>query len=232
MKATSVQDAFEKICATEAPLHERMAAFSEAVREFGLPFAEAYDDLVARIRSGEAGSLAPMPGEPMPGFLLPDSTGRLVSLDHLLAEGPTVISFNRGHWCEYCRIELTAFRQGMNEIAAQGGSVVSIMPESEVFAGKAAAEAGNAFRVLSDIDNGYALTAGLVIWLGERVRNLYLSHGLNLERFQKSPNWFVPIPATFVVGRDGVIVARHVDPDFRNRMDIEAIVAALKALPS
>ncbi len=55
MKATSVQDAFEKICAMEAPLHERMAAFSEAVREFGLPYAEAYDDLVARIRSGEAG---------------------------------------------------------------------------------------------------------------------------------------------------------------------------------
>jgi peroxiredoxin len=232
MKATSVQDAFEEICATEAPLHERMAAFSEAVREFGLPFAEAYDDLVARIRSGEAGSLAPTPGDPMPGFLLPDDTGRLVSLDDLLAEGPTVISFNRGHWCEYCRIELTAFRQGMNEIAAQGASVVSIMPESEVFIRQAAAESGDAFRVLSDLDNGYALTVGLVIWLGERVRNLYLSHGLNLERFQNSPNWFVPIPATFVVGRDGVIVARHVDPDFRNRMDIEAIVAALKAMPA
>ena len=171
MKATSVQDAFEKICATEAPLHERMAAFSEAVREFGLPFAEAYDDLVARIRSGEAGSTAPAPGEPMPEFLLPDSSGHLVSLEDLIAEGPAVISFNRGHWCEYCRIELTAFRQGMNEIAAHGASVVSIMPESEVFTGKAAANAGNAFKILSDIDNGYALTMGLAIWLGDRVRN-------------------------------------------------------------
>jgi peroxiredoxin len=233
MKATSVQDAFEKICATEAPLHERMAAFSEAVREFGLPFAEAYDDLVARIRSGEAGSTAPAPGEPMPEFLLPGSSGRLVSLDDLIADGPAVISVNRGHWCEYCRIELTAFRQGMNEIAAQGANVVSIMPESEAFTGKAAtANAGNAFKILSDIDNGYALTVGLAIWLGDRVRTLYLSHGLNLERFQNSPNWFVLIPATFVVVRDGMIVARHVDPDFRNRMDIEAIVAALNALRS
>ena len=101
MKATSVQDAFERICAMEAPLHERMAAFSEAVREFGLPYAEAYDDLVARIRSGEAGRAAPAPGEPIPEFLLPDSSGRLVSLDDLIGEGPAVISFNRGHWCEY-----------------------------------------------------------------------------------------------------------------------------------
>ena len=230
MKATSVQDAFEKICAMEAPLHERMAAFSEAVREFGLPYAEAYDDLVARIRSGEAGRAAPAPGEPMPEFLLPDSSGRLVSLDDLIGEGPAVISFNRGHWCEYCKIELTAFRQGLNQIATCGAKVVSIMPESEAFTTKAAANSGNAFKVLSDIDNGYALTVGLTIWLGDRVRTLYLSHGLNLERFQNTANWFVPIPATFVVGRGGMIVARHVDPDFRNRMDIEDIVAALKVL--
>ena len=227
MKATSVQDAFEQICAMEAPLHVRMAAFSEAVREFGLPFAEAYDDLVARIRSGEAGSTAPEPGTPMPDFLLPDTGGRLVSLDEIISEGPAVVSFNRGHWCEYCTIELTAFRQGLNEIAAHGARVVSIMPEAEVFTSKAAANAGNAFTILSDIDNAYALTMGLAIWLGDRVRTLYLSHGLNLERFQNSPNWFVPIPATFVVGRDGVIKARHVDPDFRNRMDIEDTIAAL-----
>ena len=58
MQANSLDEAFQQICATEAPLHERMAAFSEAVREFGLPFAAAYDDLVARIRSGEAGRTA------------------------------------------------------------------------------------------------------------------------------------------------------------------------------
>lgn len=230
MKATSLQDAFEQICALEAPLHERMAAFSEAVREFGLPFAEAYDDLVARIRSGEAGSTAPEPGEPMPEFLLPDTSGRLVDLGGLIAEGPAVVSFNRGHWCEYCTIELKALHQGLNEIAAGGARVVSIMPESEAFTKKAAANTGNAFSILSDIDNGYSLTMGLAIWLGERVRALYLSHGLNLERFQNSANWFVPIPATFVVGRDGIIAARYVDPDFRTRMDIEDIVAALRKL--
>ena len=205
-----------------------MEAFSAAVRQFGLPFAEAYDDLVARIRSGDAGSTAPGPGDRMPSFLLPDSSGRLLDLEDLLAAGPAVISFNRGHWCEYCGIELTAFRQALNEIAERGASVVSIMPEIEVYTAKAAADTGNAFKILSDIDNSYALSLGLAIWLGERVRTLYLSHGLNLERYQGSTSWFVPIPATFVVGRDGRILARYVDPDFRHRMDIEDIVAALE----
>ena len=71
-----------------------------------------------------------------------------VTLEDVIAEGPTVISFNRGHWCEYCRIELTAFRQGMNEIAAHRASVDLDYAESEVFTGKAAANAGNAFKIL------------------------------------------------------------------------------------
>lgn len=229
MQAQSLEEAFKEICAMEAPLHQRMAAFSDAVRKFGLPFAEAYDDLVARIRSGDAGGTAPGPGDPMPSFLLSDSSGRLHDLRDLLAAGPAVVSFNRGHWCEYCAIELTAFSQALNEIAACGARVVSIMPETEAFIAKAAAQTGNALTYLSDIDCSYALNLGLVIWLGESVRNLYLSHGLNLERYQGSSSWFVPIPATFVVGTDGRILARHVDPDFRNRMDIEDIIAALKA---
>jgi peroxiredoxin len=229
MQAQSLEQAFQQICAMEAPLHERMAAYSAAVRTFGLPFAEAYDDLVARIRSGEAGSTAPQVGERMPSFLLPDNAGRLLDLQDLIADGPAVISFNRGHWCEYCQIELTALSQALQEIGRHGATVTSIMPETEAFTKEAAAKAGNSFRILSDIDHGYALSLGLVIWLGERVRKLYLSHGLDLAKFQGSSSWFVPIPATFVVARDGRILARYVDPDFRRRMDVEDIIAALKA---
>jgi len=231
MQAQSLEEAFQQICATEAPLRERMAAFSAAVRQFGLPFAEAYDDLVARIRCGDAGSTAPKVGERMPSFLLPDENGRLLDLRDLLAQGPAVISFNRGHWCEYCAIELNALSRSMSEIAAHGASVTSIMPETEQFTREVATRTGHSFRILSDIDHGYALSLGLVVWLGERVRKLYLSHGLNLARFQNSSSWFVPIPATFVVGRDGRILARHIDPDFRNRMDVEDIIAALKSSP-
>ncbi len=232
MQAESLEDAFKQICAMEAPLHERLEAFSGAVRKFGLPFAEAYDDLVQRIRTGEAGRSAPKVGERMPSFLLPDESGRLLDLRDLLADGPAVISFNRGHWCEYCAIELAALSEALSEIAAQGANVTSIMPETEEFTKKAAASTGNAFRILSDIDHGYALSLGLVVWLGERVRKLYLAHGINVPRFQNSSSWFVPIPATFVVGRDGRIVARYVDPDFRKRMDVEDILAALRSCGS
>lgn len=230
MQANSLEEAFQQICAMEAPLGERMAAFSDAVRKFEVPFAEAYDVLVARLGSGHTGSKAPGVGETMPPFLLPDTKGNLVNLDGLLKEGPAVISLNRGHWCDYCAIELTTLSQALNEIAAYGANVVAVMPESEKYTAKASDRIGNAFRILSDIDNSYSLALGLTIWLGEEVRELYLSHGLCLEQYQGSSSWFVPIPATFVVGQDWKILARYVDPDFRKRMEIEDIIAALGSI--
>lgn len=227
MQANDLQEAFQKICDSEGPLHERLAAFSAAVRVHGLPFAEAYDDLVARLRSEKAGSNAPGPGELMPSFLLPDQDGRLVDMTDILAHGPAVISFNRGHWCEYCAIELTALSQAMEAVKAHGATTVSIMPETPEYTAKVSARHGNVFKVLSDFDNSYALGLGLTIWLGDRVRKLYLSHGLRLDKYQGNDSWFVPIPATFVVAQNGRILARHVDPDFRSRMDIADIIAAL-----
>jgi len=52
--------------------------------------------------------------------------------------------------------------------------------------------------------------------------------GRTLPRYQGNDSWMLPIPATFVVGRDGRIVARFVDPDYRKRMAIDELIAALK----
>ncbi|MBS0249515.1 MAG: AhpC/TSA family protein [Proteobacteria bacterium] len=202
-----------------------MTAFSEAVKRFSLPFAKAYDDLVTRIRSGEAGITAPRIGDRMPPFALPDSQNRLVSLDALLQDGPTIVSFNRGHWCEYCLIELAALRGALDEFAQKGARVVSIMPESQAYISNLDERSG--ITILSDIDNGYALELGLSIWVGDDVRRLYLEHGVELQKYSGNDTWFLPIPATFVVGRDGIIIGRQVDPDFRNRMEITEILSAL-----
>jgi peroxiredoxin len=231
-EARTLEEVFRDICARDGPLREKLEEFSRAVRELSLPFAEAYDDLVARLESGEAGAGAPKSGDPMPPFLLLGSNGHLVSLDDLLRSGPAVISFNRGHWCEYCAIELSALSRALNALEAEGANVVSIMPETRAFVAEARAACGGKFEILSDIDNGYALEAGLVIWLGDRVRDIYLEHGLHLERYQQSASWFLPIPATFVVGQDGIIAARYVDPDFRRRMEINDIIEIVARLRS
>jgi peroxiredoxin len=228
MAGTSpLEIAFKRICATEAPLSERLALFNAAVAEHGRPFAVAYQNLITQIQKASAGGTAPAVGEPLPPFLLPDHTGHLVDLDDLVANGPLVVSFNRGHWCEYCELELSAFADAHSEFAARGAQVLSIMPERGEYTRTVRDRTNGRLTVLSDIDNGYALSVGVVMWLGDEVRALYQQVGLDIERYQGNATWFVPIPATFVLAQGGVVVGRKVDPDFRTRMDIEEILKAL-----
>jgi peroxiredoxin len=228
--ATALDEAFRKICATEAPLGERLALFTAAVETHSRPFAAAYQNLITQIQNAAAGITAPVLGERLSPFLLPDHTGHLVGLDDLLAKGPVIVSFNRGHWCEYCELELRAFAGAHAEFAARGAQVVSIMPERGEYTRNVRTLTADTLTVLSDIDNGYALSVGVVMWLGDEVRSLYQAFGLDIERYQGNATWFVPIPATFVLDRNGVIVGRKVDPDFRSRMDMEEILATLGSL--
>lgn len=229
-EATGLDEAFRRICATEAPLGERLALFTAAVETHSRPFAIAYQKLITQIQNAAAGVDAPAVGGPMPPFLLPDHTGNLIALDGLLSKGPVVVSFNRGHWCEYCELELRAFADAHADLAARGAQVVSIMPERSEYTRKVRALSNDTLTVLSDIDNGYALSVGVVMWLGDEVRSLYQAFGLDIERYQGNATWFVPIPATFVLDGNGVIVRRKVDPDFRSRMDMDEILATLDSL--
>jgi peroxiredoxin len=224
----TLAEAFEQICGMDAPLNERLRAYVDRLRELNFPFAEAYDDLVARLAAGRIGAAVPRPGEPLPPFVLPAFDGGLVSLDELLAKGPLVLIFGRGHWCPFCRIELRTIASHHEEIASHGAEVVSILPDRQEFIDRLRIETSNAITILSDIDNGYALSLGLVMWLGERLKELMQGRGYHLETYQGNEGWFVPLPATFVLHPDGRIVSRQVDPEFRQRMDIADIVAALR----
>jgi peroxiredoxin len=225
--AATLAEAFTEICQMEAPLNERLAAYGDALRVLNFPFADAYDALVARLKAGEVGAIAPDVGDLMPPFSLPAYSGRLVGLDEILAVGPVVISFNRGHWCPFCKIELTTIANHQDEIAARGAQLVSILPDRQQFVRRLPDEILSRFIILTDIDNSYALSLGLAMWLGQRVADLMHGFGYRLAEYQGNDGWFVPLPATFVVGADGRVVGRRVDPEFRQRMEIADILAAL-----
>src|SRR5262249_56497248 len=86
--------------------------------------------VVGRLNVIDRGQVGPQLGDLMPGFDLPDETGRFVSLSSLLQSGPVVISINRGHWCPYCKLELQSLAAIHNEIERLGARVISIMPDS------------------------------------------------------------------------------------------------------
>ena len=224
----NLEDAFKRIRGMDSSLGEQLRAFSESARERRPEFAAAIDRLVERLNQNGAGENAPKPGEPMPPFYLPDETGHMVALDQLLAKGPVAVTFHRGHWCPYCRININALAQAHKKISTDGGQIVAIMPDRQKFSAELRVKGQIPFPILTDMDNGYALSLNLVIWLGAEMQKM-MAGRQDLPAYQGNSSWMLPIPATFVVGRDGMVKARFVDPDYRKRMAIEDLLAALKA---
>jgi peroxiredoxin len=225
----ALEEAFRHCRDMEASLGERLDSFARAVRTLSPPFADAVDRLVNRLQQSGAGQNAPQVGEPMPPFHLPDEAGRVVSLDQLLSEGPVAVTFHRGHWCPYCRLNTKALAQAQTEIENNGGQIVAIMPDRQQFAETFKAESQARFPILTDMDNGYALSLNLVIWVGAEMERVIASAGRDIPTYQGNASWMLPIPATFVVGTDRTVKARFVDPDYRKRMAVETLLTALRS---
>jgi peroxiredoxin len=224
----TLDDAFERVRDLDLSLQEQLRTFAATVRRQRPKFAEAVDRLVERLRQYGAGASAPRIGEPMPPFALPDEIGRMVSLEELLNRAPAAVTFHRGHWCPYCRININALVQAHRQLlSADEGQIIAIMPDRQKFIVDLKLQSKVPFPILTDIDNGYALSLNLTVWVGAEIQKMMEGH-LDLPTFQGNKSWMLPIPATFVVGRDGLIRARFIDPDYRNRMMISDMLAAMR----
>jgi peroxiredoxin len=226
--ANEIRQAFERARDLDGSMSERLNAFTDAVRRKNPSSAVVVDRLVARLREHGAGDAAPKPGDKMPSFMLPDENGRLVRLEDLLKQGPAVVTFHRGHWCPYCRISINTLAKAQARIEGLGARMVAIVPESGPFTQEMKFESDVRFPILSDMDNAYAMSLNLAIWVGAEMEEFMSQRGHSLPKFQGNDSWMLPIPATFVVGADGRIKARFVDPDYRKRMAVEELIAALQ----
>jgi peroxiredoxin len=224
-----LEEVFVRCRDMEVPLADRLSAFAEEVRRMGPHFAVTVDDFVNRLLETSAGAAAPHVGDRMPSFLLPDEEGNLVGLDDLLEDGPIAIAFHRGYWCPYCRINLNALARAEKEIEGEHRHIAAIVPERQKFTAWLKSDAKTPFPILTDMDNGYAMSLDLAVWVGAAMKTMMVNSGWDPSVSQGTDNWALPIPATFVVGTDATVRARFVDPDYRTRMAIEDMVAALRS---
>jgi peroxiredoxin len=209
-------------------LGERLEAIVRETRAGNPEGMAVVDRFVARLEAACAGSTAPGLGEALPPFMMPDHEGRLVSLDELTGERPLVVVFHRGHWCPYCRMTITTLAEAQPRLAP--ARIVAISAEVQRFTRRIRAESGAQFRFLSDIDAAYAASIGLAITIEPALKEVLERGGKRVPDFQGSKGWVLPIPAVFVLDRDGIVRARHVDPDYRRRMEVDHLVAAVQSL--
>ncbi len=208
-----------EVAAQALSTQEKFDALRAVNRSRNSKIEDAADRFVEGLKSTFNPDALPKVGEPFPNFLMPNQSGNLVARDHVLQGRPTVVSFNRGHWCFYCMLELSVWGRVLSRSDALACRFVSIIPERGKYAGVLKDRCQVSFPVLSDIDNGFGLSLGLTVALTEELRAHYYDRNDDIGLFQGNPGWFLPVPATFVVDSDSIIVARFAEPEYRTRLD-------------
>jgi peroxiredoxin len=199
--------------------------------------ARAPAAVAARLASGlaeiAASGVAPglQIGDRAPNFTLPDALGQRVELFHRLESGPVVLTFYRGAWCPYCNLTLRALQAALPRLRTHGASVIAISPQTPDRSLTLTEKHSLEFDVLSDVEQSVIRAYRVQFTSPADIKDLYLNTFHNdLSTQTADGSWALPIPATFVIDRTGIIRARHVRVDYRTRMDPDDIEAALSEL--
>lgn len=227
MSASSIEEAFRAAAPAGASLGEYLTAMQANGRARNPEYMRLVDAFVARLEQTRAGAAAPAVGDPMPDFALPDQDGRFVRLGDLCEEGPVILAILRGHWCPYCRLNMIGLAHVHRQL--RGSSLVVISPELQHYTRLLRDHSGATFPVLTDVDAGYILSLGLAVLLDEPIARLVEAAGWDVPLYHGGTGWVLPIPTVFVINSDRTVAARHIDPDYRRRMDLDELMAAARA---
>ena len=186
---------------------------------------------IAQLRDGLA-KTALKTGDRAPAIVLGNVHGKTVDVAAQLKNGPVVVTFYRGGWCPYCNLELKAFQQILPDIKAAGASLVAISPEKPDDTLTTAQKNSLSFEVLSDVGQKVGRAFGLVYQFSDELRSAYGGFGLDIPAKNGADEWALPISATYVIDRDGIIIYAYTDPDYRDRADPLDVLKVLKQQPA
>ncbi|SDN51102.1 Peroxiredoxin [Paenibacillus sp. yr247] len=170
-------------------------------------------------------------GDKAPNFTLANSLGERVNLYDELAKGPVVLTFYRGSWCPFCNVQLRAYQQLLPEIEKFGGQLIAVTPQSPDNSLSQKEKEELTFQVLSDSNGRVADSYQILFELPDYLQKVFTnSFGLDLTVFNASDRWVLPVPATFIIDKEGIVRRAHVNPDFMKRMESQEIIDQLKKL--
>ena len=161
-------------------------------------------------------------------FSLENQKGEKTILSKELEHGPVVLTFYRGGWCPYCNLQLKAYSERIEDFKNKGAKLIAVTPDKLTELKKTTKKNDVKFTIVSDPNNKIARKYGLVFQLEEELKNIYLKFGLDLEKSQGNDSWELPIPATYVINRNGKIVYSFLNTDYTRRANVDEILEAIE----
>jgi peroxiredoxin len=213
------------------PLRQIFAERKELIAKYVPADVQAiHERTIAMLKAQGFAARALGVGAKVPSFTLPDHNGKSLTSADLLAKGRLVLLFIRGRWCPFCVGQMEAMNYVAAQIEASGASLAAISPQTEKQAYFMHDQHKLAFPLLVDTHNEVARQFGLVYRASQEQQDLYRRTFVNLPLVNGDDSWTLPIPATYILDRDGTILFVSANEDYTERPEPLEILSKLEGI--
>ena len=211
------------------PLRQIFAERKELIAKYVPPETQAiHARAVAQLKEKHfAANILPV-GAKAPRFDLPDHDGGIVRSSDLVAKGKLVLCFIRGRWCPFCVGQMEAMNLVLPQIEQAGATLVAVSPQTVKQAFFMHDQHKLRFPLLSDADNQVARKFALTYRVPDAQEAVYRKAFVNLPFTNGDDSWELPIPASYIVDREGTIRYASANEDYTERPEPDDLVRALR----
>ena len=174
----------------------------------------------------KAENISPMLiGEILPKASLQDADGKTIELSSILKSKTTVLVFYRGGWCPYCNLQLSGLMKIEKEILDLDYQIVAISPDNYQNLKNTEEKNSIKYSLYSDTNGKFIQEIGIVFQTPTMMKGYIAIKG------QKGKiSDVIPVPTIMVVNKEGKILFEYINPNYKERISSEMLLAVLKIL--
>jgi len=167
-----------------------------------------------------------------PDFKAKDQGGNVIVLKDLRKKGPVVLVFYRGYWCPYCNKELQKLEDSLQLIKNKGAQLVAITPEKQEGIAKTVEKTKASYPIISDDEMKIMKAYRVAYLVDEKTVSRYKMASVDLvaNNGQKPGAVYLPVPAVYIINKDGEISYRFFDANYKNQPWVKDILDNLTGL--
>jgi peroxiredoxin len=201
-------------------LQKRLQSAAADIRaELNNDLRQTLDRAFVYLRSTSIASHALRAGEVLPDFELQSATGETVGHNYLLRSGAGILTFYWGGWSPLCMLYLRSLQNSLETIEAAGASVIAVSPERPRELRATARLNELKLALLSDEGGKLARLFGLTFNVPDDLQEVFVRLGIDIATYNATDDLVLPMPATYVIDREGLVAYAFVDPDPMRRPD-------------
>jgi len=163
-----------------------------------------------------------------PDFKAKDQNGNDVRLKDLLKKGRVILVFYQGEWSPYCTKYLQKLEDSLQLIKDKGATVIAVTPEQPESLAKTIEKTKAEYSILHDTELKIMKGYEVEFEVPENSLKRYRNGGIKLDEVNGKNGNYLPIPATYIIDKEGYITYRFFNQDNKKRPSVKELLDNLK----